>query len=358
MKIAIIAPNLAHYRESLYRIFDSEESLDFVHYADERDYHGIASIPTSQLKNFQSARIINLGSLIWQRGVIKAAFDNTIDQYVITGDFRFISTWIASIIIRLRNKPLYFWTMGWRRPEAGLKKLIRNAFYSLATKLMLYSPTGKSLGSQQGFPAHKMEVVFNSVGNGGEVGFQQINSTEKLYAVGAVSRLIPTKKLPLLLDAISILHSRGIPLQVIFAGSGPEREELEKKAAELNIDCEFLGAIYAPEEIADFYRKTMITIVPAAIGLTAIQSLAHGVPVITDDAPYDHGPEVASIIDGITGDRYTANNATSLADIIEKWVAILSHNAQETTQNCVDEVQNHWTPQNQANLILEIIRNK
>lgn len=355
MKIAIITPNLAHYRKNLYNIFDAEETMEFIHYADEREHEGIATLPPSQLKNFRSAHTIKLGFLIWQRGVLRAAFDKKIDRYVFTGDYRFLSTWIASIIIRFRKKPLFFWTMGWRKPETGPKKLVRNIFYALANKLMLYSPAGKNLGTRQGFPSSKMEVVFNSVTNLGKSEINKDFSAKKISSVGAVSRLTPAKKLPLLLDAVSILNRRGTPVKVILAGSGPDQEKLELKAQELNLECEFTGAIYSSEEIREFYNKIDITVVPASIGLATIQSLAHGVPVITDDALFNHGPEVAAIIDGITGGHYAAENALDLADQIEKWIAQLTQSTDETAQRCREEVQNHWTPQAQADRMIKVI---
>lgn len=358
MKVALITPDLPHYRENLYKIFAADDSIHFVHYSDMRERYGVASVPVSSLEAFQPATVVSLGPLRWQKGVVKAALNKSFDKYVMTGDFRFISTWVASVIVRLRRKPLFFWTMGWRRPETGVKKYIRNTFYSIPHKLMVYGNIGKKLGVHQGFPESRIEVVFNSVSDFREIERSGDSCEGKINAVGVVGRLNKVKKLPLLLDAVNVLKDRGLNLEIIFAGEGSDRDALEAKAAKLNINCKFLGAIYDPEEIANFYKKIKVTVVPAAIGLTAIQSLAHGVPVITDDKDSDHGPEVDCVIDGITGSKYPAGDINALADEIEKWIAQATQHPNETSRNCVEEFKNHWTPEVQAHRMLTVIQSQ
>ena len=63
--------------------------------------------------------------------------------------------------------------------------------------------------------------------------------------VGAVSRLSPEKGFEYLLRAVAALRDRGVELDVMLAGDGPSRAELERLADELALRdrIEFLGEV-------------------------------------------------------------------------------------------------------------------
>ncbi len=56
-----------------------------------------------------------------------------------------------------------------------------------------------------------------------------------------VGRLINYKNLPMILDALKILADSGQDFRMVFVGKGPDREELEKRAAELGLMGEGAG---------------------------------------------------------------------------------------------------------------------
>ncbi len=91
-----------------------------------------------------------------------------------------------------------------------------------------------------------------------------------------VSALVPYKRVDL---AIAACGAAGVPLRV--AGAGPERERLERLAASLRAEVEFLGAL--PDgEIRDCYRRAATVLLPGEedFGIAPVEAQACGRPVV------------------------------------------------------------------------------
>ena len=95
-----------------------------------------------------------------------------------------------------------------------------------------------------------------------------------------VGSLVPRKSPDLLLDAIADLDD----VACVFAGDGPMRAKLERRAAELGVSdrVRFLGAI-RPHELGAVYHGAEMLVVPAvseASPLVAVEAMACGLPVV------------------------------------------------------------------------------
>lgn len=49
------------------------------------------------------------------------------------------------------------------RGEAGLKRFLRGVYLRLAHKVLVYSERGKRLGGASGYPADRIDVIYNSL---------------------------------------------------------------------------------------------------------------------------------------------------------------------------------------------------
>lgn len=352
MKVAIATPVLAHYRRNLFRILDKEQSFRFVHYSAISSNSGIKSMNPDELSDFVEVKNLKLGPFLWQRGLLRMAAERQLDAIIFTGDAGYLSTWLSAGLARLCGKKVYFWTIGWHRPESGPKKFIRLSFYRIAHRLMVYGDPEKARAIAHGYPAHRIDVVYNSVTSLDEVDSWS-DSTEKGLTVGALIRLNHVKRLDLLLEAVSILKRQGLNLKVLLGGTGPAREALEEQANKYGLDCEFLGAVYHPQQISDFYRRLMLTVVPSTAGLTTMQSMAHGVPVITDDSEITQAPEASAIVEDVTGSRFAADSADDLALRIFNWVERLRVDTARTAEDCRKEIRQRWSPEVQAQRIVD-----
>jgi glycosyltransferase involved in cell wall biosynthesis len=98
-----------------------------------------------------------------------------------------------------------------------------------------------------------------------------------------VGQLVPRKGVGLLLDALAALAARGIHLDLLIAGDGPERSRLEARARELGLSgVSFLGQ-QTTSEVAALFRRADFLVFPTledVWGLVVNEALWSGLPVL------------------------------------------------------------------------------
>lgn len=102
--------------------------------------------------------------------------------------------------------------------------------------------------------------------------------------VVTVGRLVPRKRIDLLLEALALLRTDGRTLPLTIVGDGPERSRLERRAAELGIagQVRFAGEVHPPAIPAAIGDADVFAF-PAlgeGFGLVAAEALLCGVPVV------------------------------------------------------------------------------
>ena len=136
--------------------------------------------------------------------------------------------------------------------------------------------------------------------------------------MGAVSRLSPEKGFAYLLRALGLLRDRGIDLEVVLAGDGPSRVELERLTDDLRLRdrVRFLGEVAhsdVPAVLADLDIFTMPS-TWEGFGVSALEASAMELPVVASNI---HGiPDV--VIDGETGILVPPTDVEALATAIER----------------------------------------
>ncbi len=128
----------------------------------------------------------------------------------------------------------------------------------------------------------------------------------------AVSRLSREKGIDLLLGAFTEVASRFPDWSLVVAGSGPEREMLEKHARELGISgrCCFLGEV---SDVATLMRDASLFVLPSRVeGFpnALCEAMACGLASIATDCP--SGPRHI-VRDGADGVLVPTENAKELA---------------------------------------------
>jgi glycosyltransferase involved in cell wall biosynthesis len=135
--------------------------------------------------------------------------------------------------------------------------------------------------------------------------------------------LVPVKGHADLLEAIARLRAEHLDLRCTFAGTGPERDSLEKQARALGVDgvVTFAGHV-AHEQLLDWYRHGTVDAVvlasradaPAMMeGLPSalIEALAFSVPVVATDSG-----SIGELLAGDCGYLVPARSPARLADAI------------------------------------------
>jgi glycosyltransferase involved in cell wall biosynthesis len=99
-----------------------------------------------------------------------------------------------------------------------------------------------------------------------------------------VSRLVPHKNQAAVLRAAAALRQ---PVQVRLIGRGPEQARLEQLAAVLGVRCQ-VDTTADDAAVTRAYHEAAVAVCPSAFegfGLTPIEAVAAGVPVVASDIP-------------------------------------------------------------------------
>ncbi len=181
---------------------------------------------------------------------------------------------------------------------------------------------------QRGIPAEKLEVVPNGVDCRK---FQPLARDAALaasvgladaFVVGFVGSMRKLEGLSTLLDAARIARDRGLKIGVVLVGNGPDKPNLEKRAAELGLtDVVFTGNV-PHEEVAKWYSIIDVVVYPrirAVINervtpLKPLEVMAMAKVCIGSDV----GGLTELISDGRTGLIFRSEDPEDLARVVDK----------------------------------------
>lgn len=137
--------------------------------------------------------------------------------------------------------------------------------------------------------------------------------------VVTVGRLLPHKRIDLLLQALALLRERGRPLRARVVGNGPELESLTELAASLGIDdlVEFRQDVASQEILYAMIKAAAVAVFPSereGFGIAVLEALACGVPVVVTSAPDNLARHLVARSEG--GGVVCDPTAPALADAI------------------------------------------
>lgn len=160
-----------------------------------------------------------------------------------------------------------------------------------------------------------------------------------------VGRLINYKNLPMILDALKILADSGQDFRMVFVGKGPDKEVLEKRAAELGLmggsapKVFFTGPIYDRDVLRAWNTRADLFLFPSTFdtnGLVVREAAACGLAsVLIKDS---------CAAEGITDDRngfIIEESAQDLAELLKKVCGDLDH-VHDVGQHAMDEIYLSW----------------
>ncbi len=118
----------------------------------------------------------------------------------------------------------------------------------------------------------------------------QITGSEPPADLVTVGRLLPHKRIDLLLEALAVLRRGGRPTSALVVGTGPQLESLILRAQELGVGdlVEFRQDIDDQSLLYSLIKSARIAVFPSereGFGIAVLEAIACGVPVVTTSAP-------------------------------------------------------------------------
>ncbi|GAA1811855.1 glycosyltransferase family 4 protein [Nesterenkonia flava] len=323
-----VQPTVSHYREPLIRRLQASRRLNldllgrFVN-AESSEADRIKSASAEVLKTIGPVHLRTWGKLWWEKGQVAAVWRGGYHAFVLEGRIYTASTWVAAAAGRLRGRRVYLWGHGWKRPEDGIKRQFRLAFYSLVDGLLVYGDRAKDLGVSYGVPREKIKVVYNSLYSAQQVEDSAAEVPPQAHddvpTIIYSSRLTTRHRLDTLAEALQDWDETAGPCpRVIIVGDGVERPRLERVFAEAGVPAQFLGAVYDVETLRELYAQADCAVSIGGAGLNVIQALSFGVPVVAEADNPDSSPEIEAVTEGETGRFYPRGDAAALRAVLQR----------------------------------------
>ncbi|MCP4476618.1 MAG: glycosyltransferase, partial [Planctomycetaceae bacterium] len=239
-----------------------------------------------------------------------------------------------------------WWSHATLAGQGFLGRWLRLFFYKHADGILAYDEVGRLRLEKAGVEPSTMTTIWNCLNDADyklSANDRQVTENDRTIRVLYIGRLYRDKKMRLLIEAAAILKDRGVTFVVDIVGDGPELTATKEKsiALDLNDVIRFHGAKY-DDDLTQFLSKADIGVIPSWAGLSAIQYMASGIPVITEEnRGINHPPEVSAIIEDETGAFFDFESAESLANTIEATYP----KVKSLSNSCLKLVREQFTPE-------------
>lgn len=372
-KVVIQYPFIPHYRIPIFQLLAGSTHYDFMFWAGKSSpdkflkssFNGtglrIEEIPLTTVKIPLINKVFE-----FQFSALQKLLKYRPDVYIILANPNSISSWFCMILARLVGCTVLTWTHGFLVNEAGFKGYLRALFYKLAHGHLLYGNRAREIMTKKGFDKKRLDVIYNSLDYAIQSSLRDTlnladrEQTRKQLGIDidglvliSIGRLMTKLKLDQAIRGLEILNSMGRKTYLLVIGDGPEKRPLELLVNELNLTSHviFYGACHDESVLSRLYNASDISVVMGKVGLSAMHSLAYGIPMITNNSSTQHFPEIEAITEGETGWFFKENDISSFVNKIQ----YLPYRGKYYWQ-CIRTIEGHYTPARQLVFIEDAIK--
>lgn len=361
--VPVVYQIFPHYRSGVNHELIGSSKFDYVFVADPTDTTngGIEMwTPPAEARFVATRSLVIRKNILFQDKVLLVPFWRNVKQIIYLGDAYYVTTWISAALAKLMGKRVLFWSHGWIAPDKGIKRLIRLAFYKLADGLLLFGHHAKHIGIREGFRPENLHVIYNSLDYPRQLLIRQAIDLNSIPALRAslfsnpslpvlicAGRLIPMRRLDLLIEALKILKQGGNEMNLLIVGDGPLRDSIESRTACEKLSVKFYGACYDEKTLAMLFTLSDMSVMAGRVGLAAIHSLTYGTPVLIHDDPNDQGPEWEAVIHGYNGVHFEHDNSVDLARSLVEWFSS-ARDRELIRKRCHTVIDKFYNPRHQA----------
>ena len=366
-KVNVLYHHFPHYRRPVLKALSASDRHEYRFFG---GHHDVAGIKVFAGDNDVKVHPITFHADEKTRRLSIADYDAAFedcDALILIGNPNIRATWRIALKARKKGIKVLFWAHGWLKPERPIKSFIRNSYFRLADRVLVYGERAIDLAEKSGFPKDKVRVIYNSLDFQKQdkvfhelknIPLPSLRNELRLSpnnpVLLCVSRLTDICHYEWLIEAAANTALRQDSPQLIFIGDGPSKKHLEEMTASLEVNARFLGAIYDEEQIGRYLMAADVVVSPGKVGLTAMHALAFGTPVVTHGNLDTQMPEVEAVEPNISGEYFTYGDVASLSEAI---LRLLSNerSLSERRSACRNIILCKYTPEIQARLIDEAI---
>jgi len=270
--------------------------------------------------------------LLFQKAEISAAISDEFDVLILVGDFHRISSWVAGILARLRGKKVIYWSHGISKGKRfrRIKWQFRKNLIRLANAVLLYGEREYNEYVKRGVKMDKVFMARNALDTRLSRAirkaitqrdleqFKEDKSLRSQHVLIYSGRLLAYKRVNEIISAMPTIRQHVPDAILVIIGDGPEAPKLKSQIEQLGLSSvvQMPGAIFDEETLARYYLSADLAVCPGKVGLMVNHAFVYGVPVVTSDKPWYHGPEVAMIQNGVTGMFFRHGDIDSLAKCV------------------------------------------
>lgn len=362
-KFCLIYNYAQHYRSNIFKLMDKELQCDFVFGDTMSD---VKKMDYSELYHFKREvknKIFLRKPLYYQKGVLSLLKENYTD-FLILGDLHCISTWLMLFIAPFLRKKIYLWSHAWYGRESLVKTILKKIYFNLSEGIFLYGNYAKELMLKEGFKNSKLFVIYNSLAYDEQLPLRLKLKLTLIYKkhfnndnpnLIFIGRLTNVKRLDLLINAVAILESKSLSVNLTLIGDGEMKDNHVRQVQQLGLkNVWFYGPCYNEFELSKLIYNADLCVSPGNVGLTAIHSMTYGTPVLTHNNFQYQMPEFEAIVDRKTGTFFDYNNIISLADSIKRWFSI-THKRELIRQYCYEVVDSKYNPHYQLAIFKRVL---
>jgi glycosyltransferase involved in cell wall biosynthesis len=350
-RLLIVAPHVVQYSSPLFREMAHHPELDLlVAYCSMRgaeaevdpgfgvkvswDTPLLEGYPWTQVPNHTWCLGCDHFFGLFNPGLWALIRDGHFDALLICG-YYFASAWIAVCAAKWFGVPFIFVSdshglRSWKaRSEWKIrfKKWLLRWIFSLPQAVVVSSTGGVEYLKSLGYPASRISLAPTSVNNAwwieqaAKADRNVVRSAWKIPADASAAlfcaKLQPWKAPADLLEAFAAANVANSYL--VFAGDGPERDSLERRAAELDVTSRvrFLGFVNQ-SQLPSAYCAADVFVLPSLFepfGLVVNEAMLCGLPVVVSDRV---GAKFDLVRPGENGYVYPAGNIEALARVLRE----------------------------------------
>jgi glycosyltransferase involved in cell wall biosynthesis len=349
--VLIITTKVLSYRSDFFDLLNESVNLTVLHsgnFTEPRSYKLI----NAQVKRFKGFYRYNNQQSIIENG--------NFDVIICIFDLRYYGTYELAWS-RLKHKTV-FWGIGISSSsglrEKRLMDKLRVKIAKQARSLILYSEKVKKVYQSLNFPK-PIYVATNSVkvAQRESYSLKQVKPLQFLF----VGSLDERKRIDLFLKAFARTTQQlpNFSGEIHIIGSGSLESDLKNLTDQLaiNSSVQFHGRISDPDQLTQFYEKAILSFTINQAGLSVLQSLGNGVPVLSSEDAVTGG-ELFNIIDGKTGFLIGSGSDEHKIVAIQKILEDIHLDPTSVTnmrQSCREHYVNHASLENMRNVFMKCI---